>query len=81
MILALGKKQFRDEKHGEEMLKKYGDCVLPPEEAEWFGLSIVEALRKSKVETAKRDVKIPLKYELSRKLIEELNSKHLCYVF
>lgn len=75
MILALGKKQFRDEKHGEEMLKKYGDCVLPLEEAEWFGLSIVDALRKNKAETAKREAKLPLKYELSRKLIEELNSK------
>lgn len=80
LLTLLGrKKPGRDEVHGGEMRKKYADCVttMPPEEAEWFGLSTVDALKKAKLETAKRtaEARLPLKYALSRKLIEDLKSR------
>lgn len=79
LLTLLGKKKpGRDEAHGGEMRKKYADCVttMPPEEAEWFGLSTVDALKKAKLETAKRtaEARLPLKYALSRKLIEDLKN-------
>lgn len=82
LLTLLGRKKTgRDEAHGGEMRKKYADCVttMPPEEAEWFGLSTVDALKKAKLETAKRtaEAKLPLKYALSRKLIEDLKSRCL----
>lgn len=44
------------------------------EEAEWFGLTEREAVRKQRLIDAKNNVKIPLKYEFTRKLLEELQS-------
>ncbi len=80
-LLGRKKKTGRDEAHGGEMRVKYADCVttMPPEEAEWFGLSTVDALKKAKLETAKRTAerRLPLKYALSRKLIEDLKSRCL----
>ena len=42
------------------------------EEADWFGLPVGEALRKYKMLNAKESVKPPLKYELTLKLLDQL---------
>ena len=55
------------------------------EEAEWFGLPVMKAITKQKIEDARDNKKLPLKYELTRNLLEELKSmcllatNHCCY--
>lgn len=45
------------------------------EEAEWFGLPVSKAITRYKCLWAKENIKKPMKYELTHKLIEELESK------
>lgn len=75
MLLTLSDKDFADPKHGEEMLVKYGDTLMPREEIEWFGLSVRDALLKHKLADAQANDKLPLKYELAKKLLEDLKNK------
>ncbi|XP_027204270.1 mitochondrial ribosomal protein L28 [Dermatophagoides pteronyssinus] len=72
MLLKLAKKEFKDENHEQQMLDKYGDCIIPLEEAEWFGLTVQQAVTRHKKLTAKDNQPIPLKYELARKLLYDL---------
>ena len=47
---------------------------MKAEEAEWFGLSIKDAVLKQKLIDAKNYKPIPLKMTLAKELIEELQS-------
>ncbi|XP_054160151.1 39S ribosomal protein L28, mitochondrial-like [Oppia nitens] len=74
MLLKLLKNDFTDENHGKEMREKYSDCWkgFTLEEAEWFGLSVKQAIEKQKLIDAKQYKPIPLKAILTQELIEEL---------
>lgn len=74
MLMTLSDKDFADASHGEEMLAKYGDTLIPREEIEWFGLSIKDALYKHKIEDAKANEKPPLKYQLAKQMLEDLKN-------
>lgn len=74
MLLTLVRKQFKDANHERDMLEKYSDVIIPAEEAEWFGLAEHQAITKHMLETARNNEQLPLKYEFTRKLIDELQN-------
>lgn len=50
------------------------------EEAEWFGLTVPQAITRNKMIMAKENQPIPLKYELARKLLHDLERKFVSFV-
>lgn len=50
--------------------------IIKLEEAEWFGLTVQQAVTRHKKLTAKENPPIPLKYELARKLLYDLERKY-----
>lgn len=81
MLLALVRKDMwtDDPKQQQFVYNKYKDYIIPEEEAEWFGLSLLEALRKQRDIEVKISTPVPNKVlfrqELLQKLIEWKNTK------
>ncbi|KAF7492414.1 hypothetical protein SSS_10079 [Sarcoptes scabiei] len=75
MLLTLAKKEFRDAEHEKSMMQKYGDCIIPLEEAEWFGLSVPQAINRMKILEAKNYPTLPMKYALTRKFIQDIEEQ------
>nr|CAG4637439.1 EOG090X0GHI [Ceriodaphnia reticulata] len=79
LLLALAKKDFlpNNPSKKEELLKKYQKHILPEEEAEWYGLTLPEALEKlGKAEKVVVERK-PLKLKFREEFIEQLKEKQL----
>lgn len=79
MLLALAKKDFlpNNPTKREELLEKYKKYILPLDEAEWYGLTLKEALDKfnsSKCDEV-QEAKVPLKVKFRMEFIEQLKEK------
>lgn len=75
MLLALANKEghHEDPEKQQKVFEKYQKFAIPKEEAEWFGLSMREAIKKQRIlEEGKK--RVPLKHEYRRKFIEELKA-------
>ncbi|RWS17969.1 39S ribosomal protein L28-like protein [Dinothrombium tinctorium] len=74
MLITLAKKDFAkdDPKRFEFIWKKYGDCAIPLEEAEWFGLPISKAMAKLISMEKEQNPPQPLKVKFAKELIEKL---------
>ena len=77
MLLKLIRGNFETPELAAEMKQKYSDCIIPEEEAEWFGLSESNAITKQKIIDAIANVKLPLKYQFTKDLIAMLERKFL----
>jgi len=77
ILLALANKDFShgDVKRQEELYEKYKQYVVPREEAEWYGLSVKEAVARFNVleKNAKAAEIKPLKYQLRLDLLQSLD--------
>ncbi|XP_015905530.1 large ribosomal subunit protein bL28m [Parasteatoda tepidariorum] len=67
-------KNHPDDKTNEEIIEKYKKYIIPKEEAEWFGLTMREAVQKQRL-LEEEQQPVPLKHALRLKLIEELKQK------
>jgi large subunit ribosomal protein L28 len=81
LLLALAKKDFLPNnaaKRG-ELLQKYQKHIIPLEEAEWYGLTIQEALEKlgesEQREVKAQAVKQPLKIKFREEFIQQLKAE------
>lgn len=80
ILLALARKDFlpNDPAKRDELYAKYQKYVLPLEEAEWYGLTLAEALKKLEVETAPPVVEPrPLKLKFREDFIQQLRDEQL----
>nr|CAG4643573.1 EOG090X0GHI [Ilyocryptus agilis] len=79
LLLALATKEFlpNNPVKREELLEKYKKHILPLEDAEWYGLTLPEALEKLKqIEAAVTEVpKQPLKNKFREEFIQQLKEK------
>lgn len=78
MLLALANKEkyHKDEEKNKEVFSKYEKYMIPKEEAEWFGLTLREAIQKQRlIEFEQSLTPVPLKHQLRLKLLEELEKK------
>nr|CAG4642133.1 EOG090X0GHI [Eurycercus lamellatus] len=77
MLLALARKDFlpNNPTKREELLNKYKKFILPEEEAEWYGLTLSEALEKVKKMETVVEKKQPLKHKFRDEYIEQLKEK------
>jgi large subunit ribosomal protein L28 len=78
MLLTLVRREMypNDPDKQEEIYQKYREHIIPEDEAEWFGLSIEDALKKLKVnETLNKPV--PLKNQLRLNLIQRLKEEKI----
>jgi large subunit ribosomal protein L28 len=75
LLIALAKQDY----HPDDPIKKayvtekYKEFVIPLEEAEWFGLTVMQAVTKSKIMEASAPQ--PLKVKFARELIERLEAQ------
>jgi large subunit ribosomal protein L28 len=82
-LLALAKKDFLPNNpiKREELLQKYQKHIIPLEEAEWYGLTLAEALEKlgkpEQVEVEVPAVKQPLKVKFREEFIEQLKTEQV----
>lgn len=76
MLLALVRKDFLTDnlEKQERLYQKYKDCVIPENEAEWYGLTIKEACTKQKILETEANQPIPLKIQFRKDLIEQLKA-------
>lgn len=75
LLIALAKKDFLPENptKREELLKKYNKHIIPLEEAEWYGLTLTEALKKLAKENEPPVVdKTPLKIKFREEYLQQL---------
>lgn len=74
LLLALAKKDFlpNNASKREELLLKYQKHILPEDEAEWYGLTLPEALDKLGKREKVPVQKIPLKIKFRSEFIEQL---------
>ncbi|CAG0886136.1 unnamed protein product [Cyprideis torosa] len=75
MYLALAYKNipYDDEKTINQVFEKYQEFAVPAEEAEWFGLTLTEAVEKQKwLETLAEEKKQPLKQAYRQELLKKL---------
>lgn len=56
----------------DELLEKYSKHILPEEEAEWYGLTLGEALEKLGKQTEVPVDKTPLKIKFRNEFIDQL---------
>ncbi|KAI9557549.1 hypothetical protein GHT06_017377 [Daphnia sinensis] len=77
LLLALATQDFlpNNTAKREELLKKYQKHILPVEEAEWYGLTLSEALEKLGKHEEVPIQKIPLKVKFREEFIEQLKEK------
>jgi len=76
MYLTLVNKEkcHEDDKTNEEVFEKYEKYMIPKEEAEWFGLTLREAIQKQRL--LEEEIQpVPLKHALRLKLLEEFKNK------
>ncbi|RWS24683.1 39S ribosomal protein L28-like protein [Leptotrombidium deliense] len=75
MLVSLAKKDFAkdDPIKFDVIWKKYGDCAIPLEEAEWFGLPIPIARAKQAQLEAKQNPPIPLKIKYASEFLQKLD--------
>ena len=80
-MLALAKKDFlpNNAVKREELLQKYQKHIIPLEEAEWYGLTLQEALEKlgeaEPPEIKAPAIKQPLKIKFREEFIEQLKAE------
>ncbi|KAG8182629.1 hypothetical protein JTE90_009992 [Oedothorax gibbosus] len=76
LLLALVNKEkyHPDEETSKEVLEKYQKYAIPKEEAEWFGLTMREAVQKQRL-LEEEIVPVPLKHTFRAKYLEELKKK------
>nr|CAG4641292.1 EOG090X0GHI [Eulimnadia texana] len=74
LLLALARKDFLPNKPDkrEELLNKYKDLIVPEEEAEWYGLTIKEAMSKLTQLDTPPVQPVPLKQQFREEFINEL---------
>lgn len=74
LLLALAKKDFlpNNPKKREELLEKHKHHIIPLEEAEWYGLTLPEALEKLKQMQPKPAEPVPLKIQFREEYIQQL---------
>ncbi|XP_037797907.1 39S ribosomal protein L28, mitochondrial-like isoform X2 [Penaeus monodon] len=58
----------------EELLNKFNRHIIPVEEADWYGLSIKEAITKQKIIEEKANAPVPLKEAFRKEFIEYLKA-------
>ena len=77
MLLSLAKEDYypTDPERHAYIKEKYRDCVIPLEEADWIGLTMEEALEKLKLQEAKANPVLPLKYKYRNELIHLLKDR------
>ena len=81
LLLALAKQDFlpNNPAKREELLLKYQKHIIPLEEAEWYGLTLAEALEKlGKVEQPKVEgpaINQPLKIKFREEFIQQLKAE------
>lgn len=77
LLLALATQNFlpNNTAKREELLQKYQKHILPVEEAEWYGLTLSEALEKLGKQEEVPIQKIPLKIKFREEFIEQLKEK------
>lgn len=77
LLLALATQDFlpNNKAKREELLQKYQKHILPVEEAEWYGLTLSEALEKLGKQEEVPIQKIPLKIKFREEFIEQLKEK------
>ena len=77
MLISLAKEDYypNDPERHAYIKEKYADCVIPLQEAEWFGLTLEEAIEKLKYEENEQNPVLPLKFQLRKELIEFLKKK------
>jgi len=76
MLLALvnEEKHHESEEKNKEVFEKYNKYMIPKEEAEWFGLTMREAVQKQKLIEVEQNPPVPLKYKLRQQFIEDLKN-------
>nr|CAG4648330.1 EOG090X0GHI [Moina brachiata] len=77
LLLALAKKDFlpNNPRKKEELLAQHKTHILPLEEAEWYGLTLLEALEKLREMQPKPAEKVPLKIQFREEFIQQLKEK------
>nr|CAG4648958.1 EOG090X0GHI [Polyphemus pediculus] len=79
LLLALVRKDFLQDNPAKqaEVYEKYKKYIIPEEEAEWYGLTLKEAIEKMKKtqEPKQPVVKQPLKIKFRNEFIEELKAR------
>ncbi|KAK4016681.1 hypothetical protein OUZ56_031644 [Daphnia magna] len=77
LLLALATQDFlpNNKAKREKLLQKYQKHILPVEEAEWYGLTLSEALEKLGKQEEVPIQKIPLKIKFREEFIEQLKEK------
>lgn len=75
-MLALAKKDFLPDNPAkrEELLKKYSNHIIPEEEAEWYGLTLGEALEKLDKQNQVPVDKTPLKIKFREEYLQQLKA-------
>lgn len=76
MLLALANKEVHheDPEKQQKVFEKYQKFAIPKEEAEWFGLTMREAIKKQRILEEVTKKRAPLKHECRAKFIEELEA-------
>lgn len=77
MLLALAKKDFlpQNPTKREELLSKYSKYIIPLEEAEWYGLTLQEALEKLNKDNKLPVDNTPLKVKFRDEFIQQLKEE------
>lgn len=77
MLLALAKQDFlfNNPKKREELLEKHKRHIVPLEEAEWYGLTLSEALQKLEQMQIKPVEVVPLKLQFREEYLQQLKEK------
>lgn len=80
MLISLAREDYYpdDPKMHQYIKEKYADCVVPLEEAEWFGLTTTEALTKLKATEALElaEQNRPLKELYTMQLLEQIKGNY-----
>ena len=78
MLLALARKDFLSDNptKRDEVYEKYKKHIIPEEEAEWYGLSLKEAIEKMKQMQSSAPIKRqPLKNRFREEFVEMLKTR------